>query len=143
VGRKARGRHGKATVGGKAAARNNWSPRPGRGDGLRAAIAGQGNCGGRVPPSHRKNRKANCRGKPGVPHVGAIMYRPLYGRDCQYAKRWNRKQRDFDGVTWSCQHREECIHCGRILRARGQLLPGECPDYHAPGELLPGRQYAR
>jgi hypothetical protein len=81
----------------------------------------------------RKDTRNWCRGKTGVAHVPAIVFRSPMWNDQAVCKWCPLYSRGLD-VTWCCYHREECDRCGKILRdgETFDLGDGECPDY--PGQ---------
>jgi hypothetical protein len=107
-------RHGKVTVGGKAAARNEGG-RPSRAAEMAAATLDTQRRHG------RKDTRRWCKGKPGREHAAEIVLRPWYGRECGKPS-WY--------PQWVCQHAEVCAACGKVLR---HLRVDECPDYRERG----------
>lgn len=90
-------------------------------------------------PPGRKDTRAWCRGKPGVEHVRRLVLHPSPFKrgklDCGWAPSWRTPDGEY-GACWSCDHREECARCGKILR--DGILRSECPAY--PG--TPGQRAA-
>jgi hypothetical protein len=124
-------RHGKVTVGGKSAAINNGSARPPRVAQIAAAVQDTP----RNSP-RRKNTRRWCKGKVGVEHVPAIVFRPWYGRTCQAAQGW---QLSLFKSEWMCEHREICQNCDKILREPWKLRKQDCPVWwEAQGLMRPG-----
>ncbi|MGH3304439.1 MAG: hypothetical protein ACRDOK_22710 [Streptosporangiaceae bacterium] len=74
----------------------------------------------------RKDTKAWCRGKPGRGHKPVLVARPwsTHRTECGWGVHWWQSDRR---VTWACVHREECLECGKVLRAR--VSCAECPGY--------------
>jgi hypothetical protein len=137
-------KHGKVTVGGKAAAKvGGWGSRPARGAELAAAVADTVK-----PPPGRKNKRRWCRGKPGVEHRPAAEVHSYYGRTyvCGWQKtgyyvlveplpvyprgvpvpkrrRWGKREFVVTGREWRCYHELKCAECGKWLG-----LVSSCPD---------------
>lgn len=83
----------------------------------------------RRPPG-RKNTRAWCKGKQGVGHVPQLVWHPvLWGLgdpSCRWRPSWLTPDGEY-AACWSCNHREECARCGKVLRAG--VLRSECPAY--------------
>jgi hypothetical protein len=110
--------HGKVTVGGKAAARNNGYARA-------AELEATASDGPRRERG-RKDTRRWCKGKPGVEHVPVIVFRPWYGRECRPPQEWAAR---LCPSGWDCEHREVCENCGKILREPWKLAKEECPAW--------------
>lgn len=104
-----------------ARSKSDWDTQPPRSAERREAAAEPE----RTAPG-RKDRRGCCKKNGGGPHVPVIV---LAGarRDCEWAPRWSRGNRAFDGVGWSCRHEERCSCCGRVLRM--VVVPSECPAF--------------
>jgi hypothetical protein len=129
-------RHGKVTVGRKAAALAARDPLSPRSAVLAAEVAEQQQPAvSPLGPRGRgkgKNRRDWCRGREGAPHrpqtaqLGTNGWHPA---TCSWRPFFDRRARIWSGVGWVCRHQVTCAGCGRILRHPGELGRDECPDY--------------
>lgn len=118
-------RHGKVTVGGKAAARANWGDRLSRSAQLAEAVSDT------MPRGRgRKDTKRWCRGKVGTEHEPRVEYRSQYGHACGWM--WWYRGGVKDSGYWSCHHSEVCQRCGKVLR---HLKAEECPVFAGQLEM--------
>lgn len=137
-------RHGKVTIGGKAAAKmSGWGSRPARSAELAAAVTETA----KRPPG-RKNTRLWCRGKPGTEHQPVAAVHPYYGRvyvcgwrqTGYYAsvesppvypkgvpipkrRYWGKREFVATGREWRCHHEWQCTACQKWLGP----VPS-CPD---------------
>ncbi len=98
-----------------------WGGEPSRSQ-QRAAAASDDPA--RVPG--RKDRWAKCKQNNGGPHEWGIALNP--GWSSRQGCGWSTGYR-YGGwyPKWSCAHREECTHCGKVLHHF--LAPELCPAY--------------
>lgn len=85
----------------------------------------------------RKDTRAWCRGKVGIEHIPVIVVDhsvPHFDRTdlrCKWRAYWDWKT-EGAVVYWRCEHCEECINCGKVLRAT--VASRECPAYPGSAE---------
>ncbi len=129
-------KHGKVTVGGKAAAKvSGWGSRPARSAELVAAVTETA----KRPPG-RKNTRRWCRGKTGTEHQLAAAVRSYYGRAyvCGWRQTgyyapvepppvypkgvpvpkrryWGKREFVVTGREWRCHHEWQCMACQKWL----------------------------
>jgi hypothetical protein len=110
----------------------DWGQGPARADATRQAVRSDPEPARRAPARKDPGR---CHGNCGGPHTPELrMSRYGYRRDlgCRWEPAWSRRDRRYDGVTWSCLHFEACGRCGKILA--DQVGEARCPDY--PGDAV-------
>lgn len=102
-----------------------WGKPPGRADEVRLAASDDPDPAKRPPG--RKDTRTWCKGKQGRAHTPALIPDPWPWRHgCAWYPSWT----VAGTANWSCQHREVCTACGKVLRHR--ISDSECPAY--PGD---------
>lgn len=82
-------------------------------------------------PAGRKDTRHWCKGKPGVEHVPQLTLHSPFpwkrgGPCCRWVASWSSRDGEY-AACWSCDHRETCSRCGKVLR--DPIPAGECPAY--------------
>ena len=78
----------------------------------------------------RKNTRDWCKGKQGAAHVPHLVLHPVFWKRgelyCKWHASWSLRGQEYV-ACWTCDHREECERCGKVLRSR--IAATECPAY--------------
>ena len=118
---------------------DDWDSQPSRSAELAPVVAEQTRTEAEPDPRApgRKDTRMWCKGKVGREHKSALVRRPYLFRvregGCGWVPAWDAGSREWQGVGWHCDHREECDNCGKVLRDRGSIGRAECPLFAIAG----------